>query len=85
MLVLLLGKVKPSVLLMGEIVRSGDIENRWLIPLIGDVGESELIDRDRVSAIRRRACSRNRACRSSCTNAKRVLVVTEDTSKMREL
>lgn len=47
--------VKPSVLLMGEIVRSGDNVMRWVIDLHGDVGESRFMDRALVSAIRRRA------------------------------
>lgn len=53
-------KLKPFALSIGEIVRSGDkvIEKNCLI---GDVGESELIERARVSAIKRRACSRNLA------------------------
>lgn len=46
---------KPSVLLMGDIVRSGDRVMRCVIDLFGDVGESRFIDRARVSAIKRRA------------------------------
>lgn len=52
---------KPSVVLIGDIVRSGDSVIRCVINLIGDVGESTLCDLARVSAIRRRACSRSRA------------------------
>lgn len=58
---------KPSVVFIGDIVRSGDSVIRWVISLIGDVGESRLCDLARVSAIKRRACSRKRAWRcSSC-------------------
>lgn len=53
---------KPSPVLMGDIVRSGDRVIRWVMVLIGDVGESDFA---RVSAINRRACSRKRICRSS--------------------
>lgn len=58
-------KLKPSELLMGDIVRSGDNVMRCVIDLTGDVGESRFIDRARVSAINRRAWSRSLACRSS--------------------
>lgn len=51
----------PSVVLIGDIVRSGDNVILWVINFIGDVGESKLRDFARVSAIRRRACSRKRA------------------------
>lgn len=59
-------KKLPSAVLIGDIVRSGDNVIRWAIDFTGDVGESKLNDFARVSAIRRRACSRKRACRSSC-------------------
>lgn len=58
-------KKLPSAVLIGDIVRSGDNVIRCAIDFAGDVGESKLNDFARVSAIRRRACSRNRACRSS--------------------
>lgn len=57
---------KPSVVFIGDIVRSGDNVIRCVISLMGDVGESRLCDLARVSAIKRRACSRRRAWRSSC-------------------
>ncbi len=57
---------KPSVVLIGDIVRSGDNVIRCVINFIGDVGESRLCDLARVSAIKRLACSRSRAWRSSC-------------------
>lgn len=62
--------LKPSTLLMGEIVRSGDSVIRCVIDLSGDVGDSRFIDRALVSAIKRRARFRRLACRSSC-NTKR--------------
>lgn len=52
---------KPSVVFIGDIVRSGDKVIRCVISLIGEVGESRLCDLARVSAINRRACSRRRA------------------------
>ena len=52
---------KPSLVFIGDIVRSGDNVIRCVINLIGDVGESKLLDFARVSAIKRRACSRRRA------------------------
>lgn len=55
-----------AVLLIGEIVRSGDSVMRCVIILTGELGESMFSERARVSAISRRACSRNRTCRSSC-------------------
>lgn len=54
-------KLKPSPLFIGDIVRSGDNVIRCVIGFNGDVGESKLIDRALVSAIKRRACSRKRA------------------------
>lgn len=59
-------KLKPSVVLIGEIVRSGDNVIRCDIDVIGDVGESKLFDLALVSAIKRLACSRKRCFRSSC-------------------
>lgn len=65
---LFVGRVKkPSVVFIGDIVRSGDNVIRCVISLIGDVGESTFCDLARVSAIKRRACSRRRAWRSSCS------------------
>lgn len=64
--ILTLLKKLPSAVFMGDIVRSGDNVIRCVIDLTGDVGESKLNDFARVSAIKRRACSRKRACRSSC-------------------
>lgn len=55
----------PSDIFIGDIVRSGDKVIRCVIILTGDVGESKLFDRARVSAIKRLACSRNLTCRSS--------------------
>lgn len=59
---LLVVRVKnPSVVFIGDIVRSGDKVILCVINFIGDVGESRLCDLARVSAIKRRACSRSRA------------------------
>lgn len=52
------GLMNTSDVFIGDIVRSGDKVIRCFI-LTGDVGESKLCDRARVSAIKRRACSRN--------------------------
>ena len=52
------------LLLIGEIVRSGDNVMRCVIERTGDDGESRFIDFARVSAIKRRACSRSLICRS---------------------
>lgn len=60
----------PSAVFIGDIVRSGDKVIRCA-NFPGDVGESKLCDRARVSAIRRRACSRNRTWRSSCVLCRR--------------
>lgn len=72
LLLLLLLVVWPnenvSVLLMGEIVRSGDNVMRCVIDLTGDVGDSRLLAF--VSAIKRRAWSRSRAWRSSFDEVK---------------
>lgn len=53
------------VLLIGEMVRSGDSVIRCVMDLTGDEGESKLMDLARVSAINFLACSRKRCCRSS--------------------
>lgn len=46
--------------------RSGVNVIRCVIERDGDTGESDVSDFARVSAMRRRACSRRRVCRSSC-------------------
>lgn len=55
-----------TLLLIGEIVLSGDKVIRCVIGRTGDEGESKFIDLALVSAMSRRACSRNLICRSFC-------------------
>ena len=58
-----------TLLLMGEIVRSGDSVILCVIDRTGDDGESRLIDFALVSAMSRLACSLKRVCRSFWVSA----------------
>jgi hypothetical protein len=57
-------KLNVMLLLIGEMVLSGDNVMRCVRGRTGEEGESRLMDFARVSAISRRACSRRRCWRS---------------------